>query len=118
MTIQDLYEWANENDALNEPVSIPDNYDGWTLAEGAGGRRMKEYVPVAKDCEHCTKKRGSFGCCSTVSNNWVYSCAEGQKEWALDKMRAEIKTMSGDIETIADALQIIDKYREGSEGKK
>ena len=29
MTIQDLYEWANENDALNEPVSIPDNYDGW-----------------------------------------------------------------------------------------
>ena len=36
MTIQELYEWANENDVLNEPVSIPDNYDGWTLAEGAG----------------------------------------------------------------------------------
>ena len=35
MTIQELFEWANENDALNEPVSIPDNYDGWTLAEGA-----------------------------------------------------------------------------------
>ena len=36
MTIQELFEWANENDALNEPVSIPDNYDGWALAEGAG----------------------------------------------------------------------------------
>lgn len=36
MTIQELFEWANENDALNEPVSIPDNCDGWTLAEGAG----------------------------------------------------------------------------------
>lgn len=40
MTIQELFEWDNENDALNEPVSIPDNYDGRTLAEGAGGRRM------------------------------------------------------------------------------
>lgn len=33
----------------------------------------------------------------------------------LDKIRAEIKAMSGDIETIADVLQIIDKYKaEGS----
>lgn len=29
----------------------------------------------------------------------------------LDEIRAEIKTMSGDIETIADVLGIIDKYR-------
>lgn len=36
----------------------------------------------------------------------------------LDKIRAEIKAMSGDIETIADVLQIIDKYREESEGGK
>ena len=34
----------------------------------------------------------------------------------LDKIRAEIKAMSGDIETIADALQIIDKYKTESEG--
>lgn len=34
MTIQDLYEWANENDVLNEPVSVPDKYDEWTFAEG------------------------------------------------------------------------------------
>lgn len=33
----------------------------------------------------------------------------------LDKMRAEIKAMSGDIETIADVLQIIDKYKAESE---
>lgn len=31
----------------------------------------------------------------------------------LDKIRAEIGAMSGDIETIADVLVIIDKYREG-----
>lgn len=34
---------------------------------------------------------------------------------ALDKIRAEIKAMSGDIETIADVLKIIDKYNAESE---
>ena len=29
----------------------------------------------------------------------------------LDKLRAEVKTMAGDIETIAAVLQIINKYR-------
>ena len=34
-----------------------------------------------------------------------------EQEPILDKIRAEIKSMSGDIETIADVLQIIDKYK-------
>lgn len=34
----------------------------------------------------------------------------------LDKIRVEIKAMSGDIETIADVLQIINKYKAESEG--
>ena len=33
----------------------------------------------------------------------------------LDEVRAEIKAMSGDIETLSDVLQIIDKYRTESE---
>ena len=33
----------------------------------------------------------------------------------LDKIRAEIKTMSGDIETIANVLEIIGKYKAESE---
>ena len=33
----------------------------------------------------------------------------------LDKIRAEIRAMEGDIETIADALTIIDKYKAESE---
>ena len=36
---------------------------------------------------------------------------EHDKKVVLDKMRAEIKAMIGDIETIADVLQIIDKYK-------
>ena len=34
-----------------------------------------------------------------------------RQEPVLDKIRAEIKAMSGDIETIADVLAIIDKYK-------
>lgn len=34
-----------------------------------------------------------------------------EKEPILDKIRAEIKAMSGDIETIADVLAILDKYK-------
>lgn len=33
----------------------------------------------------------------------------------LDKIRAEIRAMEGDIETIADVLTIIDKYKTESE---
>ena len=33
----------------------------------------------------------------------------------LDKIRAEVESMSGDIETIADVLAIIDKYKVESE---
>lgn len=35
----------------------------------------------------------------------------------LDKIRAEIKAMSGDIETIADVLQIIDKHKAEGNGE-
>lgn len=34
-----------------------------------------------------------------------------EQESIIDKIRAEIKTMGGDIETIADVLAIIDKYK-------
>jgi len=36
----------------------------------------------------------------------------------LDKMRSEIETMSGDIETIANVLTIFNKYKEGNEQKR
>jgi hypothetical protein len=38
-----------------------------------------------------------------------------KQEPILDKVRAEIKAMSGDIETIADVLDILDKYKVESE---
>lgn len=50
-----------------------------------------------------------------VDGEWLEHEADGTDD-VLAKIRAEIKAMSGDIETIADVLQIIDKYKaEGSE---
>ena len=34
-----------------------------------------------RDCEHCSRTYGTLGCCSTVSNKWVYSCEEGHREY-------------------------------------
>lgn len=80
---------------------------------------MKEYVPVEKECEHCSKKEGSLGCCSTVNNNWVYSCAEGQKEWLLDKIAKEIEVLpiafTSSMEMRKDCLKIIEKYKKEAE---
>jgi hypothetical protein len=78
------------------------------------------------DCEHCSKAYGTLGCCDTVSNEWVYSCKEGQREYLLNKVRAEImklqtyKTFVGESTVYVDredVLAIIDKYRTESEGK-
>ena len=43
-------------------------------------------------------------------------CRE-DKIQVLDKIRAEIKTMSGDVETLSDVLDIIDRYKAESEDK-
>jgi hypothetical protein len=47
-------------------------------------------------------------------NQYTKGYEDGEND-VLDKIRAEIKTMSGDIETIADVLAIIDKYKAESE---
>ena len=40
-----------------------------------------------------------------------YSEALEQND-VLDKIKAEIETMSGDVETLSDVLDVLDKYRE------
>ena len=40
------------------------------------------------DCEHCAKTYGTLGCCTTISNRWVYSCEEGHREyWEKQKLK-------------------------------
>lgn len=40
-----------------------------------------ERVGEGRDCKHCSRTYGTLGCCSTVSNKWVYSCEEGHREY-------------------------------------
>ena len=40
-----------------------------------------ERVGEQRDCKHCSRTYGTLGCCSTVSNKWVYSCEEGHREY-------------------------------------
>lgn len=37
---------------------------------------------IEGDCEHCFNTYGTLGCCSTVSNKWIYNCKSGMKEYA------------------------------------
>ena len=46
---------------------------------------------------------------------WIDSDYMAESDDALNKIKAEIEAMSGDIETIADVLAIIDKYKIKSE---
>lgn len=47
---------------------------------------MKIDLEQIKDCDHCWNTVGSFGCCDTVNNEWVYFCVEGQKKYLLDRV--------------------------------
>lgn len=83
-----------------------------------------EQEPILdRDCEHCSKTYGTLGCCTTVSNKWVYSCKEGQREYLLDQIRAEIDEQYDKVHpynlSCADGLEmalgIIEKYKSESE---
>ncbi len=45
------------------------------------------------DCEHCNRTYGTLGCCSTVSNKWIYSCEEGQREY--EEIHKEVQDGNG-----------------------
>lgn len=54
--------------------------------------KLKEYEQkksVNRDCEHCSKTYGTLGCCTTVHNEWVYSCEEGHREYEEQQKQSE-----------------------------
>ena len=75
--------------------------------------KIKEYeekqkavtIQQEKDCDHCSKVYGTLGCCTTVSNKWVYFCEEGHKQYA-ERHKADGEIKVGDeilIHNIQDA---------------
>lgn len=65
-------------------------YDDTILALDMAIKALEQEPILDRDCEHCSKTYGTLECCTTVSNKWVYSCKEGQREYLLDKIRAEL----------------------------
>jgi len=58
--------------------------------------KIKEYEEKQKvlkelDCEHCSRVYGTLGCCTTVSNEWVYSCEEGHREYEEKQNASKIR---------------------------
>jgi len=87
-------------------------------------KALEQESVVDRDCEHCSKTYGSLGCCDTVSNKWVYSCKEGQREYIFGKIRAEIEALPKTYPfvnhfdmyvKVSDVTKIIDKYKAGEE---
>lgn len=52
-------------------------------------------IQQERDCEHCSNVYGTLGCCTTVSNKWVYSCEEGHKQYA-ERHKADDEVKVGD----------------------
>ncbi len=79
---------------------------------------LEQEPQTSKWCTDCKEYDQEKHCChrwSKVIRNTVEEMNQEQ-ESIIEKIRAEIKAMSGDIETIADVLVIIDKYKGESEG--
>ena len=93
-----------------------ENYEAFQLAI----KTLEQETILDKDCEHCSKTYGTLGCCDTVSNKWVYSCKEGQREYLLDKIKSEIEQdaftdVNGEKYTFVNRVnRIIDKYKSES----
>ena len=90
-----------------------------TITE-VGGRRMT--LDEAKSCI-CTIKMlqrlayNIHGVMDVIdADNCKKIIKALEQEPVLDKIRAEIKTMSGDVETLSDVLDVIDKYKTEGEG--
>lgn len=66
------------------------NFDEYTAEEIADAIDMAiealEQIESGRylkgECSICSKEFGTLGCCTTVSNHWVYSCKEGMAQYA------------------------------------
>lgn len=122
MTKEQFKKFAKEEfgyDISFEKSDEPDTYESLF-----GSCKGCEHAPTTYE-EYCLHT-----CCPDAYTDKAAGCESFKKQRAiemaikaleqesiLNKIRAEIREMSGDIETIADVLKIIDKYKAESEDK-
>lgn len=69
-----------------------------------------EIVGEQRDCKHCSRTYGTLGCCSTVSNKWVYSCEEGHREYEETHKHMTIPEAKGRLESLIDTFNICKEH--------
>lgn len=69
-----------------------------------------EIVGEQRDCKHCSRTYGTLGCCSTVSNKWVYSCEEGHREYEETHKHMTIPETKGRLESFIDTFNICKEH--------
>lgn len=69
-----------------------------------------ERVGEQRDCKHCSRTYGTLGCCSTVSNKWVYSCEEGHREYEETHKHMTIPEAKGRLESFIDTFDICKEH--------
>ena len=52
------------------------------ITESEYKRGYGDGIAEIRVCDYCAKEYGTFGCCTTVNNEWKYSCDEGIKQYA------------------------------------
>lgn len=55
------------------------------------------------DCSKCIHTYGTLGCCTTVSNEWVYDCEHGMEQYKSTKAEPQ-----GDLISRAEAAEIFE----------
>lgn len=79
---------AEINQIFNDDIYWVAVFKKYSASEAIA--KIKEYeekqkavtIQQERDCKHCSKVYGTLGCCTTVSNKWIYSCEEGHKQYA------------------------------------
>ena len=69
-----------------------------------------ERVGEQRDCKHCSRTYGTLGCCSIVSNKWVYSCEEGHREYEETHKHMTIPEARGRLESFIDTFNICKEH--------
>ena len=69
-----------------------------------------ERIGEQRDCKHCSRTYGTLGCCSTVSNKWVYSCEEGHREYEETHKHMTIPEAKGRLESFIDTFNICKEH--------
>lgn len=106
------YKAVIETDDYKNFEFFEDGNGKYMVGKDAGATPFDGWIPLYfTECEEESAPMVKIDLYSVIKQKYI-------ERDVLDKIRSEIKTMGGDIETISDVLDIIDKYKAEREEEK